>query len=264
MEVFGEHWKDHVARIEKAWKEQVSARDIVLIGGDVSWALKLSDARPDLRWIEALPGEKVLVKGNHDFWWEGIGRVRKAVGEGMHIIQNDAVVLDGIAVGGSRLWSFSDVFAPGSEFGGSETRLPGSDGHSDGDGLPKASRMRIPSREETAKICAREVERLRRSLSGLPEEAAVRIALVHFPPLGPDVQATELTRIMDEFRIDICVYGHLHPRTPGPMRGADRVLGRTRYVLTSCDTLDFQLKCVWETSSATQLLAPISAPAGSE
>jgi predicted phosphohydrolase len=249
MEVFGEHWKDHAVRIEQAWKEQVSARDIVLIGGDISWAMKLSDALPDLWWIEALPGEKVLVKGNHDFWWHGIGRVREVAGKGMHFIQNDAVVLDGVAIGGSRLWSFPDVYPPESEFGGFETRVPGSDGQFGDDGALEAVGIRIPSREEVAKIRARELGRLRRSLSELPEEAAVRIALVHFPPLDPDVESTELTRVMDEFHIDICVYGHLHPRTPGPVRGADRVLGRTRYVLTSCDTLDFQLKCVWETGS---------------
>jgi predicted phosphohydrolase len=245
MEMFGEHWKDHAARIERSWKERVSARDIVLVGGDISWAMKLADALPDLWWIEALPGEKVLVKGNHDYWWDGIGRVRKAAGKGMHFIQNDAVMLDGIAIGGSRLWNFPDVYAPESGFGRFETRLPGSDSRADEEGAPETG-FKVPSPEEMKKICARELKRLRMSLSRLPDGAVLRIALVHFPPVNPDVESTEITKLMDEFRIDICVYGHLHPRTLEPVRGADRVLGRTRYVLTSCDTLGFQPKCLWE------------------
>ena len=135
--MFGEHWKDHAARIEHAWGEQVSARDVVLVGGDTSWAMNLQDALPDLQWIEALPGEKALVKGNHDFWWDGIGKVRKAAGKGMHFIQNDVVILDEVAIGGSRLWNFPDVFTPESEFGGFETRLPGSSGRGDKGG-PRA------------------------------------------------------------------------------------------------------------------------------
>ncbi len=251
MEVFDEHWKDHAARIERAWKEQVSARDLVLVGGDISWAMKLPNALPDLQWIGALPGEKVLVKGNHDYWWDRIGQVRKAAGEGMHFIQNDAVVIDGIAVGGSRLWNFPDVLAPEAEFGGFEARVAGPARGNESNGPFGGEEKRTSNHEETKKICARELERLRTSLSKLPEEAALRIALVHFPPLSPDTQSTELTRVMDEFRVDICVYGHLHPWAPGPVRGGDRVVGRTRYVLTSCDTLGFKPKCVWEPCSST-------------
>ena len=76
MDVFGSHWRDHPQRIATAWQARVAPDDFVLIGGDVSWAMKLSDALIDLRWIDALPGRKVLIKGNHDYWWDRVGPLR--------------------------------------------------------------------------------------------------------------------------------------------------------------------------------------------
>ena len=81
MDVFGEHWKDHFEKISADWNDRVTARDIVLLPGDLSWAMSLEDAKPDLQAVGALPGRKIILRGNHDFWWSGIGRVRAALPE---------------------------------------------------------------------------------------------------------------------------------------------------------------------------------------
>ena len=96
MDVFGPHWIDHFQRISEDWRARVSDEDVVLIPGDITWAMQLDAARPDLNAIGALPGRKIITRGNHDFWWSAIGRVRDALPEGMYALQNDGMALDGV------------------------------------------------------------------------------------------------------------------------------------------------------------------------
>src|SRR5512141_1638276 len=91
MDVFGERWRDHGDRIAAAWRERVEPDDVVCLPGDLSWALRLSEVAGELAWLAELPGRKVLVKGNHDYWWDSIGKVRRALPEGVHALQNDAL-----------------------------------------------------------------------------------------------------------------------------------------------------------------------------
>ncbi|MFU8858470.1 MAG: metallophosphoesterase, partial [Deferrisomatales bacterium] len=100
MDVFGEHWRDHAARVERAWRQDVGEGDVVCLPGDLSWALRLPDAAGELAWLGALPGRKVLVKGNHDYWWASLGKVRKALPPGVFALQNDALLLDGVGLAG--------------------------------------------------------------------------------------------------------------------------------------------------------------------
>ena len=79
MDIFGDHWEDHFSRISQDWRTRVKADDTVLIPGDISWAMQLAAARPDLEAIGALPGRKVILRGNHDYWWSGITQVREAL-----------------------------------------------------------------------------------------------------------------------------------------------------------------------------------------
>lgn len=228
MDVFGPGWSDHSSRVELSWRAAVGADDLVLVPGDVSWAMKLEEAAADLAWIAALPGEKVFVKGNHDYWWSTIGKVRRAAGAGMHFIQNDVCLLDGVACAGARLWDFPEVRWAPPPAGGSA--LPGAEGkHARGETEP-----------DPEKIRARELERLECSLSLLPREATLRVALTHFPPISGDGSATPLTRLMDKYEVDLCVYGHVHHAhllSPEARAGTDCVLGKTRYVLAACDWL---------------------------
>ena len=105
MDIFGEHWKDHFQRISEDWLGRVKPEDLVLLPGDLSWAMRLEEALEDLGSIGALPGTKLLLRGNHDYWWSSIGRVRRALPEGMFALQNDSMLIGGRLYAGSRGWT---------------------------------------------------------------------------------------------------------------------------------------------------------------
>ena len=105
MEVFGTHWEGHWQKIKQDWLEKVRYEDVVLIPGDISWAMQLEHAVEDLRAVGDLPGRKIILRGNHDYWWGSITRVREALPEGMYALQNDAIELDGVVFCGSRGWT---------------------------------------------------------------------------------------------------------------------------------------------------------------
>src|SRR4029077_20470111 len=92
MHVFGESWLDHHEKIRTVWDSVVAPDDLVLIPGDISWAMHIEEAMADLEWIDKRPGFKVMIKGNHDYWWHAIGKVRKALPKSIHAIYNDAFV----------------------------------------------------------------------------------------------------------------------------------------------------------------------------
>ncbi len=239
MHVFGPKWDDHAAKLEANWRASVREGDIVLMPGDISWAMRLEGALPDLEWLSALPGEKVLLKGNHDYWWQGIGKLRGLGLPGMHYIQNDALRIGDVAIGGARLWDF-----PGIRWGYVSNRDNGDVAEEKRD-IPKKERE-----EDPEKIRARELERLRLSLSGLDGGAGIRVCLTHFPPLGEDGVSTEITGLLSEFNLDFCIFGHVHALIERPHPGADVVLGDTRYVLAASDFLGHAPKLLAEQRSA--------------
>ena len=205
MDVFGEHWRDHFQRIREDWLARVAAEDLVLLPGDISWAMQLEEAMDDLRSIAALPGTKLLLRGNHDYWWSSIGRVRRAIGEGMLALQNDSVLIDGRLYAGSRGWTL-----PGPEFS-----------------------------EDDLRIYNRERLRLEMSLQHARrrDEQAPITAVMHYPPLTDDEPG--FSDILERYGVTDCVYGHLHgPAIYGAVRGQR---GSVRYHQVSCDGLGFKL-----------------------
>ena len=104
MDVFGSTWANHPQRVISAWRNAVGENDLVLIPGDISWAMRLDDAICDLEFIGALPGTKLLLRGNHDYWWSALGKVRAALPNGCFALQNDCFTIDNISVCGSRGW----------------------------------------------------------------------------------------------------------------------------------------------------------------
>lgn len=204
MDLFGDHWGRHWEKVEANCRQRVADDDLLLLPGDHSWAMKLEQADQDLNFISNLPGIKVLCKGNHDYWWQSLGKVRKRF-PGLHFLQNDAVQVGPVALCGSRGWD-----------------LPGPDGFEDA---------------HDEKIYRREVERLKLSTGALAQDARLRIALVHYPPLTQRQPETEVTRVLEAANIDVCVYGHLHlGGNHRPMRG---LRNGVHYHLVSCDFLDF-------------------------
>ena len=105
MDIFGGNWDDYWQKIECDWQQKVGDDDVVLIPGDTSWAMRMCDAIPDLEKIAKLKGKKVLLRGNHDYWWNTIGKVRNALPEGMFAVQNDCIRFGNLLVCGSRGWT---------------------------------------------------------------------------------------------------------------------------------------------------------------
>ena len=207
MDVFGNNWNGHVERIFAAWQELVEADDWVLVAGDISWAMYLKDAVQDLQKIGTLPGRKVLVRGNHDYWWSSVTRIRTILPEDMHVLQNDALDLGNMVVCGTRGWKFP---------GGDEELT-----------------------EEDEKIYRRELMRMEMSLKTGRQMAGERplAVMMHYPPLNRTARESGFTLLMQQYSVHTCVYGHLH--AAGIASGFTGEQDGIRYVLTSCDALGF-------------------------
>lgn len=230
MDVFGPHWENHAEKLADNWRATVTDNDVVLVPGDISWAMKLDQAIPDLELLANLPGEKILIKGNHDYWWSSLGKVKKLALPKMHFIQNNHVELDVLVAGGSRMWDFPDVFWP---FAGSATQLADAVAGTESVVKNKGHHDLDPD-----KIRSRELDRLEQSLTGLPADARLRVAMVHFPPVNADGTPGQVAKLIGKHNIDICVFGHVHgPYQGGPRPGEDITIGKTRYVLASSDFL---------------------------
>ena len=213
MDVFGPHWERHFERICEDWRRRVAAEDIVLIPGDISWAMQLEQALEDLRAISQLPGRILILRGNHDYWWSSLTQLRCSLPENMHAVQNDAWDGGEYVFCGTRGW----MIPP-----------PGGAGAQD------------------EKIYRREAIRLEMSLKAAQRMAQGReiIAMMHYPPLLPENArgGTEFTRLLTQYGVRRCVYGHLHG--PSVSRGYNGLYNGVQYDLVSCDALGFVLKDV--------------------
>lgn len=207
MEIFGEHWAGHKEKIKQSWLEQVGPEDTVLICGDISWAMNLQEALVDLEWIAKLPGRKLLIRGNHDYWWTSLSKMKKQLGDSFEFVQNDVIMVDKIAVCGTRGWL-----------------------------LPSAESFS----EEDDKIYKREGIRLELSLEAAKKlEPEAVVVMLHYPPLFAAEEETVFTQLMEKYSVKYCVYGHIHGENKistyeGERRGVS-------YKLVSCDTQKFRL-----------------------
>lgn len=212
MDVFGENWYRHSERIEEAWNAFIMPEDIVLLPGDLSWAMHLEQASEDLRLIASWPGKKVILRGNHDYWWTSIAKLRAALPENMWAIQNDALSIDGIAIGGSRGWI-----------------CPGSSAFDEG-------------KDKT--IYERECIRLELSLQRMDEKAEHRIAMLHYPPCNERRNQSVFMDLLEKYRVETLVYGHLHGKTCTNAFEDER--NGVSYTLCSADHLNFRPKLILE------------------
>ena len=209
MDVFGETWRGHAEKLERNWRERVQDDDLVLIPGDISWAMQLSAALPDLSFIGDLPGKKILLKGNHDYWWSAIGRVRSVLPAGMRAIQNDSIVEGGVGICGTRGWL-----------------CPGSNNFS----------------AEDQKIYSRELDRLTLSLNSLPE-VETKIAMLHFPPFADKEKGSGFTERLEAAGVQIAIYGHLHGEANRYAFEGER--NGITYHCVAADKLDFAPKRIY-------------------
>ncbi len=203
MDVFGSHWAQHYQKIADDWRARVQPDDLVILAGDTSWALSLSEAAADLRWIEALPGKKLVLKGNHDYWWTTLKKMRAAV-QTIDFLQNNAFQHDGFAIVGTRGW---DVPA---DLNGATT---------------------------DAKIYQRECNRLKLSIAAADDKLE-KICVLHYPPFDERGRATPISDIIEQAGIKRVYFGHIHANYKAVKQG---LVNGIDYRLISCDYLDFKL-----------------------
>jgi predicted phosphohydrolase len=215
MDVFGPQWTNHQDAIQRNWTAVVGADDLVLLCGDLSWAMRLNEARRDLDFIDALPGTKYFIQGNHDYWCSGPAQVRQILGPSTHLVRFDAAVHEGVGICGIRSW-----IAP-----------------SHPDFVP----------EEDTRHWQRAQIRLDLSLRALGRLSwDVAVAMFHYPPRGRD-WTTVLCDSIRDAGVRYCVYGHLHgPDTANCFEGeADGV----EYRCVSADHVDFTPSLLFETAT---------------
>ena len=207
MEIFGEHWLDHKEKIKQHWLETVTENDTVIICGDISWAMNLEGAAQDLDWLAQLPGRKLLLRGNHDYWWTSLAKMQKRFGEHFEFLQNGCIMVGDIAICGTRGWI-----------------------------LPSAENFT----PEDEKIYKREAIRLELSLqAAVKEEPASIITAFHYPPLFAPTEQTAFTELLEKYNVQHCVYGHIHGENHVLTFEGER--DGINYKLVSCDTQSFQL-----------------------
>lgn len=209
MSVFGDRWKDHETRLKESWERMVSHDDTVIIAGDISWAIRLDEAKFDLDWIHDLPGSKILLKGNHDLWWNGINRLNSLYDD-MRFLQNDSMTVDNICICGSRGWLTPD--------------------HED-------------YTEADDKIYRREVLRLEMSLEDgrkkMNSDPSIEkmVGFMHFPPASDIRLKTAFQELFESYGVKDVYYGHIHGEESIRAALTGEIDG-IRYHLISLDNLN--------------------------
>lgn len=226
MDVFGERWKNHEERLARAWRSVVSSDDVVVLPGDISWAINLNEAEADLRFLHELPGQKIIGRGNHDYWWTSLKKMNTFA---------DAKGLDSLTFMRHDAYRFGDHRR--------NLVVCGTRGWL----TPEDSTWQ----ESTdRKIYLREESRLRLSLNAaqnLCNEASQLLVALHYPPFNRSLVPTLFTELLHEFSVDICLYGHVHgvaaASTP------EGLISNLRYTNVSADHLGFQPLLIWDSEA---------------
>ena len=217
MDIFGFRWQDHVSRLEENWRQLVADGDTVLIPGDISWAMQLQDALPDLQFIDRLPGRKILSRGNHDYWWSSLAKMeqfcRSEQLTTLSFLRNNGILLEDCRViCGTRGWILPDD----PDFTRADERIY----------LREAARLHL-SLEAAAKM---------------RQPGRDLIACLHYPPFGRDGKPTLLTGLLEQYTVDRCVFGHIHGSGAysGGAYCGSAPAGTVAYSLVSADYLGFK------------------------
>ena len=215
MDIFGLVWENHVEVLKEDWDQKVQEEDVVLLCGDLSWALKLPEAMDDLDFVHDRPGKKIVIKGNHDLWWTSIKKLN-ALYEDMYFLQNDFYPLKDVAIAGSRGW-----LCPGGE----------------------------EFTKQDLKIYERELMRMESSLQaaflagyGKGNEKEL-IVMMHYPPTNELLEDSGFTKLFKEYGVRKAVYGHVHGMT-NHMKSLRGERDGIAYSLVSFDYLEGKLEKV--------------------
>lgn len=207
MDIFGDNWVEHTNKIKEDWLKKIKKNDIVLLPGDFSWAMHLRDTVQDFSFLNELPGRKLLLKGNHDYWWTTLSSMRdflkKNNFDSIDFIYNNSYLFEDFIICGTRGWSAIDC-------------------------------------KENEKMLNREKIRLELSI-----EDGVRkfgkdkkiIACMHYPP------AEEFQHIFEKYNTEIVLYGHLHGASQKDV--LPQIINGIKYKMVSCDYTNFKLTLVF-------------------
>ncbi len=207
MDVFGGFWQGYQEKLEKNFS-CLSDEDTLVIPGDLSWGIDLEEALPDFRFLDALPGRKLLVKGNHDLWWGTVAKMRRFFAANaitsIEFLHNNYHMYHDTALCGTRGWFFEE------ETGGAHDE----------------------------KIMNREIGRLKTSLDAAKNAGAARIyCFMHYPPIFGKYECPQIVKMLAEYGVSRCFYGHLHAQSH--KRAFEGLYGGVEYVLVSADYLNF-------------------------
>lgn len=171
-------WDDYVERLETNWRALITADDTVVIPGDISWAMRLEDAAADFRFLHDLPGEKILAKGNHDYWWSTRRKMEDFLEENgffsLHILHNNAFRVGNFCICGTRGWFFD------------------------------------AEQQDADKVVLREAQRLRTSIEAGKALGGEPIVFLHYPPVTAAQRCEPLLQVLQEENVRRCYYAHLH------------------------------------------------------
>lgn len=209
MDIFGPVWDNYLDKIVESWNSLVTDDDVVILAGDYSWAMKLEEVEPDFEFLNKLKGKKIIIRGNHDYWWSSVSRVREKLPTDTFALQNDAIKIGDYIFCGNRGWLIPE--------GKQDT-------------------------EENRKIYAREVIRAELSLKSaikLREKDEKIVFITHYPPFNNKVESSEYTRLIESFGVEYVVFGHLHGYV-NPKMLYNEING-VKYYLTSCDAVKNKL-----------------------
>ena len=211
MDIFGDDWHDYVNRIREGFAP-LCDDDVTVLCGDLSWGMSLEESLLDFQFINALPGKKILLKGNHDYWWNTASKMKRFFAENgldtMEILHNNCLFYGDIALCGTRGWFYE---------------LDNQGTHDE-------------------KVLLREVGRLETSLKAAGDRE--KLCFLHYPPLYQGYQCPEILTVLEKYPVELCCYGHLH----GPVirRRQEGKYGNTEFSLISGDYLGFVPKKVCE------------------
>lgn len=210
MNVFGEKWDDYEKRIALNWKKKVKEEDTVIIPGDISWGMTLKETIKDFKFINELPGKKIILRGNHDYYFSTVSKVKNFFKENdfntIEILRNNAFVADSYIICGTRGWGKTE-------------------------NTDKMLDKKIIAREEIRlKLSLEFAQKLNDSL----EEKKEIVVAMHFPPF-----IGEFANIMKEYNVKTCIYGHLHGY--GHFMIKEGIIDGIDYKMVSCDYTKFDL-----------------------
>ena len=208
MDVF-RGWEDYVSRLERSWRATVRPKDTVVVVGDISWAMSLEGTKTDFAFLHTLPGRKLLIKGNHDYWWNTKTKIDRFLEENgfdsLHVLHNNSYQAGPLALCGTRGWMF-------------EENAP-----------------------ENAKVANREAQRLALSLQSAETSAREKVAFVHYPVVYANSVAHNMVEVLLRYGVKRCYYGHLHGRT-AHQYALNGMYEGIQFELISADYLGFELK----------------------